>query len=262
MKPSLKRPDAVMRHHSRQSGFTLIEVLVSLLILMIVSGAVFEQIDQMQKRSASEAVKLDQAQQARDFLDQTVRDLHMSGYPSPSMYTPPPPPNNIPNNMVANGLISVSPTQLVFEGDVNNDGNVYSVNIGYVAADPNDSSCPCVRRNAVLKLNEDSLYQPLSDPTQGYTEATNVFPPGTGAGQSGENLFAYYDQNGVPVAIGNGTNIETPAANPGASGPAGQTGQDIINSIKTIKVNLSLLGRDAGTGGQDRTSLSATIKVN
>lgn len=242
-----------MQHRSHQSGFTLIEVLVSLFILGVVSGAVFQQINQMQRRSASEAVKLDQAQQARDFLDQTVRDLHMSGYPSSSMYTNPP----VNLSLVANGLVSVSPAQLVFEGDVNNDGNVYSVNIGYVAADPNDSSCPCVRRNAVHKNNADSLNQPLIDATQGYTEATNVFPPGTGAGQSGENLFEYYDQNGVPVTIGNGTNIDAPPANPGDP-----SGQDIINSIKTIKVNLSLLGRDAGTGGQDRTSLSATIKVN
>src|SRR5579864_1115914 len=118
MKLSLKKSSAVAQHNSSQSGFTLVELLVSLLILMIVSGAVFEQINRMQKRSASEATKLDQTQQARDFLDQTVRDLHMSGYPSASMYTNP--PANSP--LVANGLVSVSPTQLVFEGDVNSDG--------------------------------------------------------------------------------------------------------------------------------------------
>jgi len=60
-------------------GFTLLELLISLVILAIVSGAVFEQINHMQTRSSSEAMKLDMNQQAREFLDQTVRDLHMAG---------------------------------------------------------------------------------------------------------------------------------------------------------------------------------------
>src|SRR5579862_6996595 len=147
MKRPLKQTNLAGQRNTRQGGFTLVEVLVSLLIMGVLTGAVFEQINHMQTRSSSEAMKLDQTQQARDFLDQTVRDLHMSGYPSASMYTTLP-----PSNMIANGLISLSPTQLVFEGDVNNDGNVYSVNISYVAVDPNDPGCPCVRRNAVTKI--------------------------------------------------------------------------------------------------------------
>jgi hypothetical protein len=146
--------------------------------------------------------------------------------------------------MVANGLVSVSPTQLVFEGAVNNDGFVYSVNIGYMAADPNDPSCPCVRRNIVKKTPADTPNQPLGDPTLPYTEATNVFPPGTGAGQSGEDLFAYYDQKGSVVPVTDPTDAAT------------------IAKIKTIKINLSLVGRDLETGGQDRASMSATARVN
>ncbi len=52
-------------------GFTLLELLISLLILATISGAVFEQINRMQKRASSEAMKLDQNQQAREFIDQT-----------------------------------------------------------------------------------------------------------------------------------------------------------------------------------------------
>ena len=65
-------------------GYTLLEMLISLLILATVTGAVFEQINHMQKKSSSEAMKLDLNQQAREFLDQTVRDLHMAGYPGPA----------------------------------------------------------------------------------------------------------------------------------------------------------------------------------
>src|SRR4030088_3252587 len=71
------------------AGFTLIEMLISLAILVAVTGAVFEQINTMQKKATSEAVNVDLNQQSRDFLDQTVRDLHATGYPGASMYSNP-----------------------------------------------------------------------------------------------------------------------------------------------------------------------------
>jgi prepilin-type N-terminal cleavage/methylation domain-containing protein len=228
----------------RQKGFTLAEVMVSLFILTVVSGAVFDQINRMQKKSSSEAMKLDMNQQARDFLDQTVRDLHMAGYPSASMYSNP----ALDTRKVAAGLVSVSPTQILMEGDVNNDGTVYSVKIWYVANDPNDSNCPCIRRSAIGKNQQDSFNQPI---TANYTETTGVLPPGQGAGQSGEDLFTYYDQNGGVVPIGPGMDISTPA------------NQALISSIKTVKINLSLLSRrDIDSNTLIRTSMSATARVN
>src|SRR5438270_13148455 len=115
------------------AGFTLIELLVSLAILITVTGAVFEQINSMQKKSASETANVDLTQQSRDFLNQTVRDLHMAGYPGPGMYS-----NLAHPSLVAYGLIRVSPTEILMEGDVNNDGAVESVDITYVASDAND----------------------------------------------------------------------------------------------------------------------------
>lgn len=224
-------------------GFTLLELILSLAMLLVVTGAIFEQINQMQQKSQSEAMKIDMSQQAREFVDQTVRDLHMAGFPSASMYSNP--PQGSP--MVAAGLVSVSPTQILFEGDVNNDGNVYSVTISYVASDANDPNCPCVRRAAAQKIPGDSLHQPTNP---SYTEVTHVLPPGTGAGQSGENLFAYYDQNGntVPVA--------TALVIPGDA--------NAIAAIKTVKINLSLLNNqlDHTTSGYDRTSISGIARLN
>jgi prepilin-type N-terminal cleavage/methylation domain-containing protein len=223
-------------------GFSLLEMLISLLLLAVVSGAVFEQINRMQQRSSSEAIKVDLSQQAREFLNQTVRDLHMAGYPNASMYSN---PTTYPS-MVAAGLVSVSPTQILLEGDVNNDGNVYSVKIWYVANDLNDPNCPCIRRSAITKINADSF----SQPTTNYTETQYVLPPGTGAGQSGEDLFTYYDQNGNVVNIAGGTDISTPA------------GQALISSIKTVKINLSLSTRDPETNSSTRLSMSATSRLN
>jgi len=220
-------------------GFTLVEMLVSLLILAIVTGAVFEQINAMQKKANSEAVNVDLNQQSRDFLDQTVRDLHMAGYPGPSMYSNP----SAHPQLVAAGLVKVSPTEILLEGDVNNDGSVYSVDIAYVASDPNDPNCPCVRRSAQAKTDMNSFSQGISP---FYTETQHVLPPD----QAGEDLFAYYDQNGNVVPIGTGTDMLADPAK--------------VSSIKTVKINLNLLTnqRDPQTGGFTRTSMSATSRLN
>jgi prepilin-type N-terminal cleavage/methylation domain-containing protein len=242
MKRTPAQISVVVAANQRARGFSLLEMLISLLLLAVVSGAVFEQINRMQQRSSSEAIKVDLSQQAREFLNQTVRDLHMAGYPNASMYSN---PTTYPS-MVAAGLVSVSPTQILLEGDVNNDGNVYSVKIWYVANDLNDPNCPCIRRSAITKINADSF----SQPTTNYTETQYVLPPGTGAGQSGEDLFTYYDQNGNVVNIAGGTDISTPA------------GQALISSIKTVKTNLSLSARDPETNSVTRTSMSATSRLN
>jgi prepilin-type N-terminal cleavage/methylation domain-containing protein len=232
---------------SRSRGYTLVELLISMFILLTVAGAVFEQINQMQKKSNAEAMNLDMSQAARDFLDQTVRDLHMSGYPSASMYSNPQDPLR-----QAAGLVSVSPTQVMFEGDVNNDGAVYSVNIQYLASDPANPAnpnCPCIRRSATQKISADSLHPATA---AAYTETPHVLPPGSGSGQSGEDLFTYYDQNGNQIDVSSGVDISSPA------------GAGTIAGIKTIKINLSLVtpARDLNTGTVTRTAMSATARLN
>jgi prepilin-type N-terminal cleavage/methylation domain-containing protein len=243
MKRIPNRANRTVAAKGRSRGYTLLELLIVLVILVTVTGAVFEQINGMQKKAGSEAMKLDMNQQAREFLDQTVRDLHMAGYPGASMYSNP----LLHPSQVAAGLVRVSPTEILLEGDVNNDGNVYSVDIAYVANDPNDPNCPCIRRSAQAKVDADSFSQP-SNPN--YTETQRVFPPGAGAGLSGEDLFAYYDQNGNAINIGTGVDLHT--------------APDTIASIKTVKINLSLLTnqRDPASGGFISTSMSATSRLN
>lgn len=232
------------RHAAGSPGFSLIEALVASGILLVVIAAVFEQIGNMQRRSYTEAVKLDMSQQAREFADQMVHDLHAAGYPNASMYADQP-DNTDPR--VAAGLVSISPTQIILEGDVNGDGNVYSVTISYVGSDSNDPNCPCVRRTAVPKIAGSPLAQNSSAL---YTETSSVVPPGSGTGQSGEDLFDFYDENGNPITVNaNGVNI---------SG----NGQTTIARVKTVQINLSLQGNAvAGVNSVPGTSLSVVARL-
>jgi prepilin-type N-terminal cleavage/methylation domain-containing protein len=221
-------------------GFSMLEMLISLSILLVITGAVFEQIMVMQKSAAGTGAKVDTDQQARAFVDQMVRDLHMAGYPKAEMYSiSPDDPTLRQKPFIAAGVVSVSPTQIILEGDVNSDGFVESVNVSYVPNSSSNPECPCVRRSAAQKVVADPLNQPVSP---NYTETDHVIPPGTGPGQSGEDLFVFYDSAGNQV----------PVASP--------TDPTAVN-IATVKINLSIL-TNAGAGQTARTSLSATARLN
>lgn len=232
-----------------QRGFTLMEALIGLFILTLITGAIFSQLNQVQKASASEATKLDLTQQAREFADQIVRDLHMTGYPRADMYSPALP---LSSPLVAAGLVRISPAEILLEGDVETSGAVDSVDIQYVAADPNDPNCPCIRRTETPKANADPLAQPPAPANSISTQVEQVMPPGVGPGQSGENLFTFFDKNGNPVNVAGGVDISTPA------------GQTTITSIETVKINLNLLSPnvDPATRLPQRIALSVTGHLN
>ena len=233
-------------YRKRWRGFSLLEMAISLGVLLVLTGAVFQQIMTMQRKSLAEETKVDTEQQAREFVDQMVRDLHMSGYPKAEMYST---PLDNTSPLVAAGLVKVSPTQILLEGDVDSNGQVESVSVSYVPNSPDDPTCPCIRRSAVPKVPGDPLTQ---QPVQAsnYTETGHLIPPGTGPGQSGSDLFTFYDSGGRPVTIGSGIDI---------SGDP----QD-LGKIATVKINMSLLTREVGAGPGEtaRTSLSATARLD
>jgi len=68
----------------RQEGFTLVELLVSLGIFLVISGAAFTLLASSQQRYQTESQVLSSFQEARLGLDQIVRDVNDSGYPPPS----------------------------------------------------------------------------------------------------------------------------------------------------------------------------------
>src|SRR5207249_5228858 len=105
-------------------GFSLIELMIVLVVLLIIAGAIFQVINLATERSSTEQTKLDMFQEAREFMDQMSRDLRQAGYPNPrnvsqEVLTQVPARND---HHAAAGLVKIDGGDLWFEGDVDGTG--------------------------------------------------------------------------------------------------------------------------------------------
>jgi prepilin-type N-terminal cleavage/methylation domain-containing protein len=149
-----------INHRKTERGLTLIEVMVVLLIVTVLGGVIFSQINTVQQRAASEEQKLDIFQETRDFMDQMTRDLHQAGYPNMHNFAPGQLLAGTSTNCVlladpttcdqhvAIGLVKIDKDRLYFEGDVDGNGTVSEVVYQLSATGPN---CPCLRRSQQAK---------------------------------------------------------------------------------------------------------------
>lgn len=75
-----------MRGHTSQSGFSLLELMLVLVIFLIVTGSVFLLLDTAQKRYRAEQQVLDALQSGRIGIEQLTREIHLAGYPPANGY--------------------------------------------------------------------------------------------------------------------------------------------------------------------------------
>jgi prepilin-type N-terminal cleavage/methylation domain-containing protein len=182
---------ANIRFH-RQSGFSLVELLVVVGVLTIVLAIAMGGIVQLQKRSNADTGRVDATQMTRQFMDQIINDLHQSGYPGSRIYDP---ATLNPNNVAA-GLLSVTPTSVEFEGDVDASGNVSHEVLQLLWSDGSLASggagtCPCTLQRGIL-------YKPAWAPgaVPFYTELNNVLLPANSPG-----IFEAYTSDGKQVTL-------------------------------------------------------------
>src|SRR2546425_2594849 len=271
------------RRRAFARAFPRVELRVVTAVLMIVLGGIVQYIAVAGQRSKIEATKVDLTQEAREFVDEFERDIHQAGYPNCRQF------NNAalcPNgttyndHRIAGGLVSVSSTQIVFEGDVDGDGVVDSVRYRLVDSAgnyPPAGTCPCtIQRSQVSEQDGNPLLVPPQLNPAWSQELTNVVNSGNPAGTapyggglsiSGTALFhggsvtndAYYaavstfkdfpvfsayDQNGIVVALSPAVDISTPAGQQTLACPVVN-----ISCIKSIRITINLLG--SGTTGYD-----------
>lgn len=169
-----------------RNGFSLLETMISLLILTIVIAVATDAIALMQVRSTSEAGKVDLTQQSRAFIDQIVSDIHQNGFPSIKSFDPAdtvmvPSSDCRQDQYIACGLRSVTTNSMQFEGDVDGTG----VSEVFIQESPVNGPCPCtIQRGTVSKATY--IANPSATPPY-YTEVDNVL---------NTDIFRWYGSDG------------------------------------------------------------------
>jgi prepilin-type N-terminal cleavage/methylation domain-containing protein len=237
---------------SRQRGFTLLELMIVLVLLSLVVGAVFSQLNLAQQRLSTEEVRLDDFQQARDFVDQFFRDINEIGTPntqlfdltqtfSPALATPQTSYSwanaYINDSRFAVGLTKINSNEIHFEGSVNGDGTVQSI----VYMLNGSGSCSlCMQRSQVNKV---SGTDPLGQSTNWGTEVNDLVSTA---------VFTFYQYDGTQVT----------------SLPVDYTtlaGAQTLANIKTIQINLTIRNpniADKQTGLPIETSFEGEVSLN
>jgi len=224
---------------SNQQGFSLVELMIVVVLLLTMMATVFQLINQAIARSGTEQSKLDMFQESREFMDQLSRDLHEAGYPSTqnlasSVLTVSPVINDHRN---AVGIVKITSGDLWFEGNVDGTGVVYSVQYHLDTSTAN--GCPCLRRSQQVKID--------GNPVTGQTPATYEVEV---QGVQNTNIFSAFlhGATGTPVSLpvdfnSNGSTIAN---------------IDTIETVLTIKSTHV----DSQTLKNPTTSLISTIRLN
>ena len=260
-----------------QLGFSAVEMLISIILLMTVLGVVVKGMTDMQRRGFSESSKMDAVQDSRDFIDQMVRDLHDVGYPPPTVtsqvanpYCTDPNFNGVVNVAIRNnlsvacGLVHYSPTSLVYEADLDGTGTVSAVYLNLIS---NGGNCPCtLQRGVITKAQELAGNLPLY-----FTTVNGVLNSGNGAGAAnfplvvaGPGNYAAYATADVFDAYDTGANL-IPATCDLGGVPAGTAGTNPdcsqIHSVQ-ITVNVVPAYADPTTKQFPVYSLTSKARIN
>jgi prepilin-type N-terminal cleavage/methylation domain-containing protein len=221
----------------RHAGFSLIELMIVMVLVLLVSGVILQVINLAGARSAAEQTKTDVFQEAREFMDQMSRDLRQAGYPSPrnmdpSVFTQVPYINDL---HAAAGVVEVSDTDLKFEGDTDGTGSVKVVH--YHLDTSTTYGCPCLKRSELPKING----SPMTGQT---TEVYQVEVQGV----RNTNIFSAYN-NGT--AVGLPVDITT-------------LGGNTLATVDTVQAVLTLESAaiDPQTRQKSVTTLVSTVRLN
>ena len=246
-----------------QHGFSLIEMMLVVAIMGVISAGILSQMNEAQQRGYSEQVKLDNFQEARDFVDQFFRDINQIGYPSsrlvdttsltwsPALYTQTSAGTNytwaspyITDNRMAIGFVSIDANAVQFEGDMIGNGVVQSI---IYKINGSGSCLLCLQRSQVDKVAGNPL-PTTSGGAQGLNWGTEVNDVLTNP------IFSYFKADGTQI--------------PNASLPldiSTSGGAQTLASIKTIKISLTIRNNsviDRKTSQAIETNFEGEVSIN
>jgi hypothetical protein len=148
------------------------------------------------------------------------------------------------DSRIATGIIKVAANEIKFEGDVDGDGSVHTVDYQLTASGNN---CPCLQRSDILKSSGTTVFS---------NDVQNVQTAGTTA----DPLFVGYTSSGTTVT---------------SADMLSSAGQQALATIKTVKFTLkvqapiidtqTLVAPETTLGGQvtiGNCSLAATGQTN
>ena len=235
-----------------QHGFSLIEMMLVVAIMGVISAGILSQMNEAQQRGYSEQVKLDNFQEARDFVDQFFRDINQIGYPSSRLvdtasltWSPVLMPQAtytwantyIFDNRMAIGLVSIGANAVQFEGDMIGNGVVQSV---IYQINGSGGCALCLQRSQVDKISADPL---LGQPQNWGTEVNDVLS---------DPIFTYFKADGTQI--------------PNSSLPLDiSNGATTLASIKTIKISLTIRNNsviDPKTSQPIETNFEGEVSIN
>ncbi len=191
-----------------QSGFSMIEMMIVILIFGAVSAIVLQAVVAMEGQNTQQNLTVDQLQQVRQFVNQITQDIHQCGYPTTAMFDSSlVTSGTIPASTIASGgqacgtsggtvpadggLVSVATNAIQFEGDIDNSGTVSEVYIALYAS--NGTTFPCTAAPCQLQRATQSKAQCLAGVAPiYYTEVSNVL---------NTNIFQAYNYDGVSVTL-------------------------------------------------------------
>ena len=266
---------------NRQAGFSLIEMMIVLVILTLVIGVTMTAINDVQKRSRIEEARVDLNQETRDFVDQIVRDLHQSGYPTAGMYNATP---NVLSKFYAQGITNATQISVTFEGDVDGDGavDVVSYQLSTDTTVAPAGQCPCKLQRSqlpkpdmaptpapVYNIEVDQVLNSMGTAAGAWTIAgsfpisntVNVLNDTYYASFKTNPVFRYYNTNGNELVPVDGTNFtEVPGAVPTCLSPGCAA---TVADIRSVKVSVSTLSRltDPVTKAFQAASVSASARI-
>lgn len=234
-----------------QLGFSMIEILVAVALLMVVLGVVVKGMTDVQRRNLAETSNVDAVQDTRDFIDQMVRDIHGVGFPPPRVTCwgnaacLPAAQNTLPfctdakfngqvtaavrmNPNVSCGITSYSQTNIIYEADLDGSGTVSVVFLNLVPG-TNTVTCPCILQRGVLTKNawiaNPAQAPPFFTTVNGVLNSGNgfgaaIFPvvlsgPGNYLPYTTADVFDAYDVSATPITVPCTMGIPgTPGTNP------------------------------------------------